>query len=367
MAGLVGARPRGPGKVTVEATASIPLGLAPSTRGPAELKLPVRPSEAIAFPYSGVDPYCEIVPISTSFDPDPEQLIMAMLYADAIDADIIVVARDFPDPLNTAITGRPGAVLGAIPEDESYVLQGAYPIDDPSAEELGLWAALRSLTVAISATRPIVCAVGNGGDRATILPAALAHPNNGVIAVGARAATRQPASYTTVGVLADGSSAVTLYAPSGDGERLDRALQRIDTLSTDFRRSDHSSAYLPGVGVNFAGSGEQANPVTASTFATQEIVSTDVPGGAGYNSSAFGPVADANDRILDYRSYFCHFSGTSAATAIAAGMLSLAISAGKIERGNGPEAKRRLRGGNDPTDDAAGTPALSWPATVAVS
>jgi hypothetical protein len=62
--------------------------------------------------------------------------------------------------------------------------------------------------------------------------------------------------------------------------------------------------------------------------------------------------------VLDYRSYYCHFSGTSAACAITAGALSLAISAGVMRR-DPALAKRRLAGSARP-DDVLGSPHLSW-------
>ena len=79
---------------------------------------------------------------------------------------------------------------------------------------------------------------------------------------------------------------------------------------------------------------------SSSTFATQEIVSTDVPGAAGYNGSIF----PASEGAIDFRSFYCHFSGTSAATAITAGMLSLAMTTGLIPRRDGPRAKSHCSG-----------------------
>ena len=161
MAGLIGAVPRPAGTVPAAPTGLIPL--------PGHAPLP--PTTYVpSFPYAGVDPFCEIVPISTSFDPDPEQLILAMLYAHVIDADLIVVARDFPDPLDSTITGRRGAAA----EEERQLLAKGYPVRVEG--EAAHWKALRDLTVKIAETRPIVCAAGNGGDEAMILPAALATP-----------------------------------------------------------------------------------------------------------------------------------------------------------------------------------------------
>jgi hypothetical protein len=351
MAGLIGARPRGPDEVRLVETAHV------GGRG-AQPSPP--PPDVFGFPYAGVDPFCEIVPISTSFEPDPEQLLLAMLYAWLIDADIIVLARDFPDPLGSPITGTPGPEPGVPHEAERQALRAAYPavLGD---EELRQWAALRALTLQLSRHVPLVCAAGNGGDTTMILPAALAAPDNGIVAVGARAATGNRAGYSTTGRGAEGAPLIGLYAPSGDGERLDEEVQRLDTADPGFRPEDHSSEYFGRLGVQHPALPKaQAPEVTPSIFATQEIVTTDVPGAAGYNISAFSQFTTTGGSILDYRSYYCRFSGTSAAAAIAAGMLSLAMSAGRVEPGDGVAAKRRLRGGDGSTDDAAASPSLSW-------
>ena len=336
MAGLIGARPRGPSEVRTVSAFHI-----------ADDGQPVpEPPEAVGFPYVGVDPFCEIVPISTSFDPDPEQLILALLYAWLIDADVVVLARDLADPLRTV--DRPDV-------SDADILR-SYPVEF-SARELALWADLRELTLALSREVPVVCAAGNGSDEPLLYPASLAsEEGNGIIAVGARAATGQRAGYSSTG---DEPGGVTVYAPSGDGERLDDRLQRLDSADAGFRPSDHSALYVSQLGVQYAadGRGRAEGP---SAFATQEIVSTDVPGSAGYNTSAFGRPTGMGG-ILDYRSYYCHFSGTSAACAITAGALSLAISAGIMPRDrlDPLEAKRRLAGCAQP-DDSLGAPYLSW-------
>lgn len=350
MAGLIGARPKRDGLKPVNTRH---VG---GDEGQPAAPAPDRPG----FPYVGVDPFCEIVPISTSFDPDPEQLLLAMLYAWLIDADVIVLARDFPDPTMSPITHRLGVELGTAPLQDQWLLRAALPVE-PSDDELALWEALRAFTLHASQTVPIVCASGNGGDRTMILPASLAAPDNGVIAVGSRAATKFQAGYVSAGLRSDGTSALTLYAPSGDGERLDSESQRIDTADPGFRPGDHGSEYLSRLGIQHPALADQEPPdETASIFATQEIISTDVPGAAGYNSSAFSRFTTPDGSILDYRSYYCRFSGTSAAAAIAAGMLSLAICAGRIESGDGVEAKKRLRGGDAPINEETATPFLEW-------
>lgn len=353
MAGIIGARPVAPGQYAFVDTVKLPVP------GQTSGALPL--TEPRGFPYSGVDPYCEIVPVSTSFDPDPEQLILALLYAHLIGADMIVTARDYADPLGASLASASGPHGGIDPEERR--LLEAHAPTEIGARERALWKSLGVLTVEISKRIPIVCAAGNGGDETIILPAALARPDNGIIAVGARAATGRRAGYSSTGGPA--GPQITVYAPSGDGDRLDEELVRLDTASPGFRRSEHSAAYRDKLGVRFGGNpATPAPPITPNVFSTQEIVSVDVPGAGGYSRSPYTQPTGPGAGILDYRAYFCHFSGTSAASAIAGGMLSLAMAAGRAPRGDGVGAKNALTGGAPPDDDAA-TPALSWAALPA--
>lgn len=365
MAGLIGARPKGERDVEFVIPSRIPLFEPDGT--PIELPA-ARLSAGPSLPYIGVDPFCEIVPISTSFDPDPEQLILTLLYAWLIRADIIVLARDFPDPLRSAITGRRTPEGHVLPVEREDLLR-AYPCA-LTEHELELWDALHDLVLEISRTVPVVCAAGNGYDNSMIYPASLAAApvseaearkgkGNGIIAVGARAATRQRAAYSTTSTQ---SGQISIYAPSGDGERLDIGMQRRDTLDPDYRPYDQADSYVKKLNVEYTGASTTPHVIDASTYSTQPVISTDVPGAAGYNSSPFPYPTNPHGAIFDYRSYYCDFSGTSAACAITAGMLSLAYSAGKIAKGNGSLAKTLLRGGTAPVDDTAGTPELRWSA-----
>ncbi|WP_375688381.1 S8 family serine peptidase [Pseudooceanicola sp. LIPI14-2-Ac024] len=294
--------------------------------------------------YAGVDPFCRIVPISTNFDPEPEQLVLSLLYAVLIRADVIVLARDFPSPASLAPESDP---------DDTQALSRALGVGLRDTE-MELWALLDTLVQAIADRVPMICAAGNGAQATLLYPASLAAPGNGIVAVGARTAAGQPASYTPV------SDMVTLYAPSGDGERLDAELQRVDTQAPGYDPSDHSAAYRDDLKVFDADSGAP----DAHTFAPQDLVSTDVPGRAGYNSSPYADAYGPNQSVLDYRSAFCRFSGTSGAVAVTAGLVSLAVSAGRLavgSPGDGAAAKALLTGGAASVH-ATAEPRLSWAA-----
>lgn len=332
MAGLIGARPVAAGDVDLIGTTVTPLpnGSTPMVESPLKDH---------GLPYIGIDPTCEIVPISTSFDPDPEQFLAAMLYAHIIDADLIVLARDFPDPRRSPVTGNLGTG-GTVSEAEAALLKANYPISYSDAEA-ALWDSLHDLVQQVSMTRPILCASGNGGDDTMLYPGLLASDDNGIILVGAHTSLGARAGYSNTG---SASLPITLYAPSGDSERLDSEIIRLDKLSPEF----HANTYSPD---------DLAN---SEPFSPQDVISTDVPGAAGYNGSPFPEILPTDDTLPDYRSYYCRFSGTSAATAIAAGMMALAMSTGRIARGDGVAAKQSLRGSTAPTNDAAAEPKLNW-------
>lgn len=335
MAGLIGARP-----VAAEALQVASMRLFDADTGQST-DLPA--GHPMDFAYSGVDPFCRIIPISTNFDPEPEQLILTLLYADLVGADVIVLARDFPAP--TSLVPDSG--------ENAAALRRALGVDLRQSELDG-WDLLGKLCVALSKRVPIVCAAGNGAQDRILYPGSLAADDNGIVAVGARTAAGAPASYSPV------SDRVTVYAPSGDGERLDRDMIRLDTQSGGFRPGDHSAAYLAGLGN--LGDPVVADADPARLHAPLDLVSTDVPGRAGYNSSPNAQVFGRDGAILDYRSAYCRFSGTSGAVALAGGLLALGISAGRLDPATanfGVAARDALTGGKA-SDYASAAPAIHW-------
>lgn len=273
---------------------------------PARVRFADQPERAAekpgtGLPFSGVNPFCSLIPVSAGFDPDPEQLILALLYSCMAGAQVILLPRDFPDPLRT-----PPVLDRHVRERSERV-----PVSD---REESLWEELEKLTIALSRHIPIVCAAGNSGDENVIYPASLAADTNGIIAVGAVNSSNRIATYSCRGDL------VTVYAPSSDGERLDREETRLDTQDPDY--------------ISFPDRIRQDN--AGSGFSYLDAVSCDVPGRYGYNSS---DKADPYERRLDnpadmalrdFGSFYCLFGGTSAASALVAGFLSLGLTAGRI-------------------------------------
>lgn len=291
VAGLVGARP-----VIAEVAADY------SDSGTEKVEFPL--------PYVGVDPFCELVPISTNFDDDPAMMIVAFLYAELIDADVILLPRDIPDPLRTA------------PELNQETVDGV-PLGDavrqvsPSEENRLLWEELTQLIVNISQKRPIVCAAGNSQEEFAIYPANLASEHNGIISVGAINAKGHRSGYSALKNL-------TVMAPSNDSQLFDRHEVRLDEQDVDY-----SPVGVPEVNAN-------------AKCSHYDIISTDVPGRYGYAYSPFES-DEPEDGLREFGSYFCRFGGTSASSALVAGFLSLGFSTGAVAKtADGLEAKNWL-------------------------
>lgn len=257
---------------------------------------PVPELDDVPLPYCGADPNCEIVPISTNLDADPEALILAFLYAELIDADVIHVPRIIPDPTRTVPELH--QVIDGVP------LRDLVAHTDVSEEEMEAWEELATLIVNISLERPIVCAAGNANEEYGIYPANLASEHNGIISVGAVNAKGFGSGYSAV-------SNLTVCGPGDDSEVYDRTEIRLDP-----HRPDKDLHDVPSM-------------VSNNKFSSYDIITTDVPGPYGYEGSPFS--SDIPDEgVREFGSYFCRFGGTSASSALIAGFLSLARSTGEI-------------------------------------
>jgi subtilisin family serine protease len=269
-AGLIAARP-------VVAKRRVPTGI--DTPATTDIDQPL--------PYCGAHPHAKIMAISTSFDPDPEQLILALLAAAMMGADVILLARDVPDPRKDS--ERPAPLLTATDQVP------------PTAEELAKWDALEGFLVWLSRRIPIVCAAGNGNEPGCVYPANLCREDNGLISVGAVNARGWLTSYSATGAL--------VHAPSSDGERYDRDEVRLDPRAPE----DHQPGVPPG------------------HYSPRGIITTDVPGKGGYSGSGYRDKPLKGGVLREIGSYFCTFGGTSAASAIACGFLAAGIGAGRLE------------------------------------
>lgn len=271
--------------------------------------LPNGEVQDLALPYSGVDPMCEIVQISTNFDPEPEGLILAFLYAELICADVVLLPRNIADPF------RMVPELADVKVGDQSLLD-LVSQTAPNQQQVELWGELAQLIENVSQARPVVCAAGNANEENAIYPANLASDHNGIISVGAVNAKGYRSSYSS-------SRNITVMAPSNDAEAFDAAEVRLNVQDPD---------YDP-IGVPSKNSNDK--------FSSFDVISTDVPGPAGYSGGPFAH-ASIDGHMREYGSYFSMFGGTSAASALVAGFLSLGFSTGKIADRSGIEAKSWL-------------------------
>lgn len=295
IAGLIGARP-----AITERTPQAEATAMAATRKPFSVPVPEIKKEN--HPYAGVDPFCEMVPISMSFDDDPEQFILGLLYAFMIKADVIVLPRDFPDR-------------------EKSPPHIALDIDAANEEK---YEALNTLIIELSKKIPIVCAAGNDRMAKVIYPARLSAGNNGIISVGPHTWTGHASGFAPLNDRSVGSP-IDIYAPSGDGEVLEEDEVRLDFTA-------------PAIDEHYYDEETIEKAKLAPVFSPQQIVTTDVSGNYGYNFRSPDVADDPNDFGRNYTT----FSGTSAASAIVAGMISLGISSGRWGGQNGMKIKQDI-------------------------
>ncbi|TVP72725.1 MAG: hypothetical protein EA339_05545 [Rhodobacteraceae bacterium] len=242
----------------------------------------------IALPYAGINPFCQMIPVSLSAAPDPDMVLGALDYIDKLrdKPQIIVVAAAWDDTIRVA-------------EDA--------PSFDPSE---GRWSAVTERLRQICETTLVLCAAGNSGAHALSYPASLAGSFPGLVAVTACDIDGKPLTYA--------------YHPKPGDTSV------IATLSTQASRYDRDLAFLdPWAEVD----PYLKRPDPAQHFPKQRIISLDPRGRRGYNPSIYRYTPPADGPHLEIASLFAEFSGTSAATAIAAGLISLAMqSEGKSVR-----------------------------------
>ncbi|EEX12411.1 putative peptidase [Citreicella sp. SE45] len=126
----------------------------------------------------------------------------------------------------------------------------------------------------------------------------------------------------------------------------------IKTLSTEFERFDRERSLVdPWAIANDAigrpvpdelHSVEYGDP-KITDFPPRDIITTDRPGPYGYNPSDYDHVPKQSETHYEIGSLFCRFAGTSASTALAAGLVSLAIAVRKVDGGDAREADKGAR------------------------
>lgn len=157
----------------------------------------------------------------------------------------------------------------------------------------------------------VFCAAGNLPINELVFPAALSRKKQGPWAVGACNVNGNDLSYSPPAQKAKDGGARMITTLSSDHPRLDREVQKLDPYGITDAELDLKEDFFN------------------LSFSPADIVTTDVPGPAGYNPSSYDHVPTPDGQHMEIASLFCRFSGTSASTAIAAGLVSLALALDK--------------------------------------
>jgi subtilisin family serine protease len=282
-----GAPPAANQKFAAHGTSCAGLVAASSKHGPAS-RSPKRPY------YRGVDPFCKIMSVTTSFAPHPEMLTLAFLLAARKPADVILFPR-----------GLPREIL----ETDSKMTRE--------------WRALKETIIAVSKLIPVVCAAGNECDNAAIAPAFFAADDNGIIGVAAMNYFGVRSSYSNFG------KGVSIAAPSDDAELFNIDQARLDETDRFFGEYPYP-AFIK-------------NNFSKVRFGEAAVRAIDVPGPFGFSDTIGGAGVgdDVEARLAtEPESFFTDFGGTSGAASIVAGVASLMQRAAKLRKGTGNAAKK---------------------------
>lgn len=274
VAGLIGARP-------AEVDVLKPLQAWKTTTPPA---LPG--VDQVPLAYSGINPFCRIVPISTTAAPDPDMILAALQYARLIDARILVIAAAWEDTLRAQAGGNVFNSGGSTWREVEHEL-----------DRLG-------------ETCIILCAAGNSGTDALAYPASLSNRIAGLYSVTACRDDGTPVSYTAV----PGAGFKSLSTLGGEAPRFDCKTDMIDPWAI----RDFDPGRQPG----------------STSVPVERLISLDPPGPTGANPSPYGYTPNAGDKHLEVGSLYAEFTGTSAAVAIAAGLISLALQQKRSDQGS---------------------------------
>lgn len=231
-------------------------------------------SECRPLPYSGINPFCSLVPICVAVTPSPEMLLGAIQYALLLQPDIVVIADSWDRAKS----------------------------NDCSAEA-DTWSEVEKAFLLLCQKSIVLCAAGNEDLETPVYPASLSSSTSGPWAVGACNHLGDDLSYT----------------PS-QADAVKDGFWMLKTLSTELPRFDRDKTCIdPFEAIDK----DLGSPIADANYPLWDIVSTDLPGRAGYNPSPFVHDPTGSGEHFEIGSLFCRFAGTSASTAIAAGLISL--------------------------------------------
>jgi len=271
-----------------------------------------------AMPYYGVNPYCQIIPITTPYSHEIRPVINALLLAYLMDADVIHIPRGMPYyAARQMIAASPSRTTRLEVDGEALVDEDQASISRLQADS----ALFEALLEKISEQRFVVLAAGNDGtpDKVSYPAAGFLSPAEGsptdtkITVVGAQNRSGHFSAYT------NGENLINkvLFLVSDDGFALDRDRVSVDQTTyegTDFDFRPHADG-------------------KPNTFSPWAPLSLDVRGSYGYAASHNVNPPEYEDGI-DRGSLYTLFGGTSASSSIGAGLIALLIQAGELTAGS---------------------------------
>lgn len=326
VAGLIAARPR----------SGIELCMPPDATPKAEGAPASEDSQKIDLPYSGINPYALIIPIVVSAAPEPAMLVAALTYATKTlkpAPDVVVIADSWD---------RHHEAPAAQKQDKGQDSRNEDAPADPDAYNAGSdgpdhgktklppvsWDEVEKHLDALCKKSFVFCAAGNRPRSTLVFPASMSLPKSGPWAVGACDADGNDLTYTPPSQpIRNGKTARLITTLSSEHPRWDRKTQKLDPWAKIDKELE-----IP-------------DDVYGKDFQPTDIIAIDVPGPAGYNPSPYDYFPPQDGPHLEFASLFCRFSGTSAATAIAAGLVSLAIA---LSRSQAQQKSGPYKGPNRP-------------------
>ncbi|WP_116132336.1 S8 family serine peptidase [Tropicimonas sp. IMCC34043] len=270
-----------------------------------------------AIPYYGANPYARILPIATPYSHEILPTLNALIHAFVAGAEVILIPRGLPDHAERARIPASPLRTTRIESDGDETLVEA---DQARRSTLIAHADLfEAVLKAISKQRYVVLSAGNDARASTVsYPAAavLREPGHdrsgGAVVVGAVNRNGAPSAYTNGRALAS----ELLFMVSDDSTAFD--LERFSRDPGSRAAGDFDPApHLP------AG--------TESSFSPWAPLTLDVRGSFGYAASMEADPPEEDDGI-DRASIYTLFSGTSAASSLAAGVIALLVQAGRLAK-----------------------------------
>lgn len=262
----------------------------------------IKPSETVGvqLAYAGINPFATIVPISLTAAPYPDMVLGALNYISGLKPDVIVVAAAWADGRDLAPQHDPDDPTWTLEQNEDDVDFSQDPVLQVDSD---IWKEVTQKLKDLSKEATVVCAAGNVDSEQLVFPARLcAEDDNNIWAVTA----------------CDDVGEELSYSPP-----LNKNWRMIKTISTQLPRSDRGETVIDNFAYELAELRKE--PSGYKTVTPRDLITLDPRGRQGYNPSSMPSLSGAEDEpLLEIGSLFSRFSGTSAATAVAGGLLSLA-------------------------------------------